>query len=364
MPKAWKIIIVTYLTLTAIFYGYYYFLKPNKLEDVYKSWDGPSYTLTALSLYNSQIAHDNNYILSVDIHPNWTWLPAHFPLYPLLIRAFSGIGYFQAMLLISQVFSLATFIAFYEFVRRLKITNHPLLLTLPMMLLPPRWFLVSHIGATEQIFLFFMLLMLIFWHQKRHLPAAIFGSLAQLTRSQGVLLFVAVGLYALYELVIKRIKFSKLLKSYSPFLLMPLTLLGIFTYFYFRTGDFFAFFSAIKLFKHTQLIPFTVFTYPAPNVQTFWQEVNALDYVFYLAVVLTLFKKKLFRLAILGAIFFLPLPFLRHSDISRYALPLMPLAFVAFEEVIARREIVWASFLMSPAIMAYAVNFMTFNRAL
>lgn len=364
MPRAWKIIIACYLSLTAIFYGYYFFFHPSKLEYVYKSWDGPSYTLTALSLYNPQIAHDNNYILSPDIKPDWTWLPAHFPLYPWLIRAFSGLGYFQAMLLISQFFSLATFIAFYELVRRLKLSQSPLPLTLLMMLLPPRWFLVSHIGATEQIFLFFMLLMLLFWHGKRHVPAAIFGALAQLVRPQGILLFVAVALYALYELVSQRAKVVTLVKAYLPYLLIPLTLLGVFTYFYVRTGDFFAFFDSIRLFQHSQLIPFTVFTYPAPNVETFWQEINAVNYVGYLAAIFVLFQRRLFRLGLLGLIFFLPLPFLRHSDISRYALPLMPLAFIAFEDILSRRGFVWAAYLMSPAIMAYAANFITFNRAL
>lgn len=364
MPKAWKIILIVYLGLTAIFYGYYFFFKPNKLEDVYKSWDGPSYTLTALSLYNPQIAHDNNYILSVDIKPNWTWLPAHFPLYPWLIRLFSRLGYFQAMLLISQVFSFGVFIAFYEFVSRLKFSRSPLNLTLLMMLLPPRWFIVSHIGATEQIFLFFMLLMLLFWHQKKHLPAAIFGSLAQLARPQGILLIVVVGLYALYELFAHRAKLGALVKTYFPYLLIPLTLLGIFTYFHFTTGDFLAFFSAIKLFKHSQILPFTVFSYPAPNVETFWQEINAVNYVAYLAAIFILFRRHLYRLGILGLIFFIPLLFLRHSDISRYALPLLPLALIAFEELLSRREVVLAAYLMSPAIMAYAVNFMTFNRAL
>ena len=364
MFKAWTIIATVYLGLTFIFYGYYYFVKPTKLEDVYKSWDGPSYTLTALSLYDPQIAHDNNYILSVNIKPAWNWLPAHFPLYPWLIRAFSGIGYFQAMLLLSQFFSLSTFIAFYELVRRLKFSKSPLPLTLLMMLLPPRWFIVSHIGATEQVFLFFMLLMLLFWHQKKHLSAAIFGSLAQLARPQGILLFAVVGLFALYELVSHKSKLIPLLRSYLPYLLIPATLFGIFTYFYFQTGDFWAFFPAIKLFQHSQLLPFRVFSYPAPNVETFWQEINAVNYVVYLASIFVLFRRRYIQLGLLGLIFFLPLIFLRHSDISRYAIPLMPLAFIAFEDLLSRKEFVVAALLMSPAVMAYAVNFMTFNRAL
>ena len=364
MPKAWKIIIVAYLFLTTIFYGYYYFYSPTKLEDVYKSWDGPSYTLTALSLYNPQIAHDNNYILSVDIKPTWTWLPAHFPLYPWLIRAFSGLGYFQAMLLLSQAFSMATFITFYEFAQRLKLTKSPLNLTLLMMLVPPRWFIVSHIGATEQIFLFFLLLMLLFWQKNQHLPAAIFASLAQLTRPQGILLFAAVCVYALYEIITKKHDLKSQLKNYFPYLLIPLTLLGIFGYFYLRTGDFLAFFSAIKLFQHSQPLPFRVFSYPAPNVETFWQEINAVNYIAYFAAIILLFSRRLYRFAIVGLIYFFPLLFLRHSDISRYALPLMPLAFIAFEQLLAKRELVLAAYIMSPAIMAYAVNFMTFNRAL
>ncbi len=364
IPKDWKIIVSVYLIATAIFYGYYIFFKPGKMEEVYKSWDGPSYTLTALSLYRPEIAYRNNYILSVDIHPDWTWLPAHFPLYPLLIRIFSPLGYFQAMLLISQLATIATLIIFYELIKTGRLSKHPLYLTLPMIFLPPRWFIVSHVGSSEQIFIAFLLLTLLMLKKQKYLSSAVAASLAQLTRSQGSLLVIGIGMYAIWEMISSGIKLKDQLRKYLPFLLVPASLFAVFTFYKIQTGDFFAFFSAIKLFKSTSATPFSVFTYPNPNIETFWQEVNAYNYVFYLSSVLILFKKKIFLLAFPALIFFLPLPFLMHSDISRYALPLMPMAFVAFEEILSKREITFATLLMSPAVMAYAANFMHFNRAL
>ena len=61
---------------------------------------------------------------------------------------------------------------------------------------------------------------------------------------------------------------------------------------------------------------------------------------------------------------FYPLIFLAHSDISRYAVPLLPFAFIAFSEIIERREFNLAVLLMSPAVMLYAINFMDHNHGI
>lgn len=363
IKKDWMAIIASFVMTCTIFFGYYYATKGTKLNIVYKNWDGPSYVLAAISLYKPEVAYYHNFINSGDIHPDWTWLPAHFPLYPLLIRAFSFLGYFQAMLLISITFTVLTYIAFYELISSLKITKHPLALTLPLIFLSPRWFTVSHVGGSESMFLFFVILFLLFLSRKNHGKAALFIGLAQLARPQAAFFGVGLACIALIELLQTR-DLKKIIKTYYVYLTIPLSVLLVFSFYRLQTGDFFAFFSAISLTKNLQALPFRTFSFPAANIETFWQEVNAYDYLLYGAACLLMFRKKLWQYGVLSLIYFIPLIFLQHSDISRYAIPLLPFAFIAYSEIIEKREFSLAVLLMSPAVMLYAINFMDFNHGI
>ncbi|MFZ2199806.1 MAG: hypothetical protein WAV40_03385, partial [Microgenomates group bacterium] len=154
---------------------------------------------------------------------------------------------------------------------------------------------------------------------------------------------------------------KKIILTYYPYLSIPVALLMVFSFYKLQTGNFFAFFDAIKLTKNLQSLPFQTFTYPSANVETFWQEINAYDYVIYLGACLLMFRKKFWRYGVLSLTYFVPLIFIHHSDISRYAIPLIPFAFVAYSEILEKKEFTWATILMSPAIMMYAINFMDHN---
>lgn len=363
--KDWFIITLAFILSTLALY--FYFFAPGRFGIVYKNWDGPGYVLAAISLYDPEVAADNNFIQSVDINSHWTWLPAHFPLYPLMIRGayeiFGGrVGYFPIALVISLAFSLGALIAFYELAKRVKFVKNPLLLTLPMIVMTPRWFLVSHIAGSEPVFLFFITLGLLFLQDKRAWYAALSFALAQISRPQGALIALAIALYALYELIKSR-DIKKVFLAYYPYLLITSALLLVFSFYYFRTGDFWAFFSAISIFHHFNPTPFSTFSYRAINIETFWQEVNAMDYLLYFAAVLFMFKKKLPLYGLIGLTIFIPLLFLQHSDISRYALPLLPIMFLAYSEIFETKTFNLASLLMLPAVVAYAINFMIYNHA-
>ena len=297
------------------------------------------------------------------MRPNWSWLPAEFPLYPLAIRAFAFVGYFKAMLWLSVLGALVAVIAFYELVRSLHLTRHPLLLTIPFMLIPPRWFIVSHVGTAETWFMAFLILFLLWWNQGRVWHAAAAAALAQAAHPRGALLMIVLAIAVLVEIARDPKGWWSIVRRYLPFLSVPLTLLAVFTFYLIQTGDFFAFFSAIQLFQSTTWLPFQTFTYPNTNIETFWQEANALYYVLYLAAPLMLLKTKYWRLAVYGLVYFVPLIFLRHSDISRYALPIVPIFFIAFRDIFERKEFTLAALLMSPAVIMYAINFMSFNHA-
>ncbi|RLA71852.1 MAG: hypothetical protein DRG30_08030 [Epsilonproteobacteria bacterium] len=356
----WSKLILAFLVSTTIFLGYYLITKHTKLDIVYKNWDGPGYVLVAKSLYDPAVAYENNFFNSGDITPEWSWLPAHFPLYPLLIRAFSFLGYFQAMLLISLGFTLAAYLALYELIKSLKITKHPFLVTFPFIFLSPRWFIVSHVGNSESAFVFFIILFLLYLHKKDHKKSAIFLALAQVTRPHAIFFALGLAIIALIDFI-KSNNRIQVVKTYLPYLLIPASILVVFTFYYFQTGNFWAFFEAISLTKNLQTIPFATFTFPSANIETFWQEINAADYVIYLAAALTMFRKKFWQFGIISLTFFIPLIFLHHTDISRYAIPMLPFAFIAFSEMLEKKELTLATLLMSPAIYMYAINFMDHN---
>ncbi len=327
IKRAWLSPFLAFFITSGIFYGYYFFTMETKLDIVYKNWDGPGYVLSAMSLYRPMIASQHNFFNSADIRPDWTWLPAHFPLVPLLIRTFSFFGYFQAMLLVSLLFTFLSYLALYELISQLKITRFPLLVTLPFIFLSPRWFVVSHLGNSESAFMFFMLMFLLYFHKRKHHSAAIFAALAQATRPHAIFLFLGICLVALWELSRSR-DLKKIFSTYAVYLLMPLTVLAVFTFYKIQTGNFFAFFEAIALTSNLQKIPFHTFTFPNINIETFWQEVNAWDYVLYLAAALFMFRKKLWAFGVIALVYFVPLIFILYTDISRYAIPLLLFAFI------------------------------------
>ena len=190
--------------------------------------------------------------------------------------------------------------------------------------------------------------------------AALFIGLAQLTRPHAAFFGIAMAIIALVELL-RTHDLKLIVKTYYPYLSMPLAILAVFSFYKLQTGNFWAFFEAISLTKNLQSIPFKTFSFPSANIETFWQEVNAYDYVLYLGASLLMFKKRFWQFGVIALTFFTPLIFLKHSDISRYAIPLLPFAFIAYSEIIEKKEFTWATILMSPAVMLYAINFMDHN---
>ncbi|MEI6690150.1 MAG: hypothetical protein WCL07_00205 [bacterium] len=360
--RQWIMIASLFILITTIFYGVYYKLY-GSLDIIYKAWDGPSYVVVAKSLYDPKLAVANNIIHSVDINEKWTWLPAHFPAMPLLIRAFSFIGFFQAMIVLTLLSSLAATLALYEFFKAIKITKHPFWLTLPFLFLSPRWFIVSHTGSSEPLFMALMLVSFTFFTKKNMVKSAIFAALCMLVRPQGVFLGLGYGIVALIELIKTR-QFELIIRKYIYYLLIPVALVGVFTFYYFRTGDFFAFFSAIALFKHFQFSLFPTFNFPAANVETFWQEINALMFVLAGSACLMVLRRRVWWLGVISLTFLAPLLFMQHSDISRYLIPLLPVMFVAYQPILERKSFIVGVILMAPAIMRYALNFLHFNHAI
>lgn len=358
IPKNWYIITGVFFLISITFYIYLYFNTPLGFGPLYRNWDGPSYIVIAKSLYNSELIEKFSVIKELHKY----YYAAHFPLYPFLIRIFSFLGYYQATIFIAQVFTLFSAIAIYEFFKLLKLRD-PLTLALCFLIFTPRWFVVNHTGSSEPMFMFFFIMFLINFFKGDNLKGSLWAMLAQFTRSQGILIFVGVGLYRLYEFLIKRIDFVELVKSVVRYFTVPLALILVFTLYYFQFGTFFAFFKALENYGHIGT-PFRMFGYYNESSIIFPLEVMIFSYLLYGIAVFKLISEKAYKLAAIAIPFFIPIPLLNHLDVSRYAIPLLPFIFVAYNHVFGEKYVKLAMFLSIPATMVWAAAIIVFNQSI
>jgi hypothetical protein len=210
----------------------------NGFATIYRNYDGLEYIVIAKSFYiPSQIA-----ALPFTMTP--TYYASHFPGYSLLILLFSFLGFLKSMLFVSVASTILAAITFYFLVRDFKLSEKPLLLSLIFLVLPARWLIVHSVGSAEPTFILFTLLSIYFFmkaevviNNHRHFwfyifVSAIAGLNAQLTRPQGILLFIAFILYGWFRFYINRhTDFASKLKKhlkFFPLILIPLGLLFIF----------------------------------------------------------------------------------------------------------------------------------------
>lgn len=348
-------IILGFSISTILFFGYYFFFNPFKFQLIYQSWDTPSYVIVAKSFYIPALVE-----LANTVRLPTAYFTAHFPLYPFFIGLFSFVGYFRSAIIVSQVFTLLYFIALYFLIKNIYPKVKLGYVILPMILFTPRWFSVSHIGSSEPILLFFITLSLLFLRKEKYLLSATMAVLAQLTKAYSIFLFFGIALYFLYQLFfIKKENFTQLAKKFWPFSLIPLTLFLIFAYFYYLYPDFSFLFIQQKNVGYFAFPPFNIFNSIKSNV--IWQEGFVYTFIIYLGTVIMLFKKKIYDLAFIGLGLFLPLTMLVHEDLSRHALIMLPLVFIAFEKIVTNKYFQLSLILLYPAIFLYATTFINYN---
>lgn len=336
-------------------------LPAEGMATIMKNYDGLYYIVIAKSLYQPEIISS---LFSFDLPT--IYYAAHFPLYPLLIKI-GGlvVNHLWSMLSITLISSVLAVVVFYFFLKEFKLSKEPLWLTSLFLLFPARWLVVRSVGSPEPLFIFWILTSFYFFKKKNYWWAGVFGGLAQLTKPPGILLFLAYGIYLLWEnwrglrknLPVQLIKLAK--QAY-PLLLIPLTLVGIFTYFCSVYGDFFAYFHSgdnIHLFWP----PLQVFNAAAAWVGTFWLEEVIYIYLLGILGVILLFKQKHYDLGIFAAVFFYTTLFISHRDISRYSLPMWPFLLIAFDKFLVKREFKIAFGVILLPIFLYAINFIAGN---
>lgn len=220
-------------------------LPSGGLSTIIANYDGPLYIVVAKTLYNAQsIKQLFSFPLPVEYYA------AHFPLFPLLIRAVAPVfGYPYALITVTLVSSALVFYFFYLLAKTKTNDENALALTLFFALFPARWLVVRSVGSPEPLFIASIIASIYYFDQKKYLKAGIWGALAQATKSPGILLFVAY-LGALLAPKLKQVasttfanwqKIADFKKTW-PIFLIPAALIAVFGIFKFTLGDFLAYF--------------------------------------------------------------------------------------------------------------------------
>lgn len=314
-------------------------LPQDGMGVIVSNYDGPLYIVIAKSLYNSALIKTFPITLPVEYYA------AHFPLFPILIRIFSYLfGFPYSMLFVTVVSSVFALFFFNKIAQTFVNKKEAMWLTVVFSLLPARWLIVKSVGSAEPLFLATTLASIFYFNKKNYLLAGLFGALAQLTKSPGIILFIAYFLYITIPNIkeMATTKFSSWvskinLKKKLPIFLIPISLLIVFILYSFTFKDFFAYFHSGNNI-HIFFPPFTIFNYSAPWVGTFWLEEVIFVYLFGALALSNLIKNDKSIITWYFAIFFFSTLFISHRDIIRYSLPIVPFIIIAFKETLLKKE--------------------------
>lgn len=330
-------------------------LPAQGMATIVANYDGPLYIVVAKTFYNIE-AIKTSYQFPLPAE----YYAAHFPLFPALIKLASYVlGFPYAMLFVTVISSVLCMYYFY------KLTNS-YWMTFVFSILPARFLVVRSIGSPEPLFIAAITASVFYFSKKKYLLSGIAGAVAAATKSPGILLFIAYGLYLivpkLKEFATK--KFSSVIKSIEwkafPVLLIPLSLLAVFVAYKFTYNDFFAYFHSGDNI-HLLLLPFQVFNYSAPWVGTFWLEEIIFVYLFGALGLIQLIKQKQNLIAWVYGIFFMSTIFVSHRDLLRYSLPILPFFYVAFSKYLETKEFkIVLTFLLIP-IYLFSLAFISQN---
>jgi len=360
--KSVFLICLVSITSSVLISLFFFFFPPLNFEKhvphgsnevLERNYDGPIYVVLAKTLYNQIELQEINFnSLPTNYYAN------HFPLLPTLIRLTSLTGnYFRSLILINWIFAALFAACFYFFLKKFKISEYPLFLSLISLFIPPRWLAVRTVGGSEPVFLLILIICLYYWFEKKYAIASIFMIFLVLTRPPGFFFFfsfLALILYQWHNQNFKTAKLLKIIKEKWTLILMPLTILGLFLFFKFSFGDFWAYFkSGTGTNVHFQWIPFaSVLNYNSPVSEGFL-------YLFavYVAGIYLLWKQNQKQLAIFCLVYLIPNFFMYVDDIYRYLIPISPFCLViGYQNLFKQRVFRYLFPLFLIGIYIYTLN--------
>lgn len=327
----------------------------NGFNTIYRNFDGLEYITIAKTFYNPSL------IAGIPQPQPPIYFASHFPGYAIAISLLAPIsGYLHSMLFVSIIFTILSAWAFYFLVRDFKLCQNPLFISLVFLILPARWLITHSVGSSEPMFIFLCITTFYFLMKDKFLLAAVFGVFAQVTRPPGILLFVAIGLYAFW--MAYQTRSVKKFLAFYPFILIPMALISIFYLFSIQYQDFWAYFHSGDNI-HLNFPPFQVF-----NKEQFWVGDIWLEDIVYIFVLgflggVVLWRKKLFAMSLFVLTFMAAVIFVAHRDASRYLLPGAPFVLIAFERALTSKEFKIILPIILAAIYLYSQNFILNNVA-
>ncbi|MFH2085950.1 MAG: hypothetical protein ABII21_04170 [bacterium] len=285
------------------------------METIVQNFDGLNFLVVAKSWYNPQVIEQINAQFLTGNDP--IYFAAHFPLFAGIVKFFSlALPPPHALLAAVIVTNVLLAIGLYWFFETtLKNRRLALIMSVIALFFPARMLSVRGVGSNEPLFMTFVLVSLTWAIKEKYWPSAIAGALAVLTRSPGIILFAGYILAMWHKP-----------KHFIPYLIMPLTLVGLFVFYGFRYQDLLAYFhSGDNL--HLFFPPFQIFSNMQSWISDMWREDIIYLYVFY-GLGLAMVKDKTVKAYgwIYGAI----LLFVAHRDLGRYALPIAPMALLGY----------------------------------
>jgi hypothetical protein len=311
---------------------------------IYQNFDGVYYIVVAQTWYQKAlIAKNFSFPLPLEYYA------AHFPLYPFLIKVATFLPFLnplRAMLIVNYAATVLAAIVIYELAKSNNLPK-PFWISLAWLFVWPRMLTVRSVGSPETLFILWVFLSLKYFDLKKYWLATVFGILATLTKSPGILLFPAFLLTERFD------------RKAWPVLLIPISLLLLFTFYYIQTGDFWAYFHSGDNI-HLQVLPFKVFDSSQPWVGSLWlEEVIWIYFVAGIGIYNAFRKKRLW--GCFGLVYYLAILFVSHRDVSRYSLPLVPIVLFGLSDMLEKKEVRVALCLIIVPIFFYTLNFMFHN---
>ncbi len=338
-------------------------LPQNGMATIVANYDGPLYLVAAKTLYNkTQIGANFQFPLPTEYYT------AHFPLFPILIRLFGLVtNYPYAMLIVTALSSILAIYFFMKLISQYVERKDVLFLTFLFSIFPARWLIVRSVGSADPLFVASVIASLYFFKNKKYWLAGLWGAIAQLTKSPGILLFISYLIFLLIPVIKNKIFVpagkwieNLNLKKTFPILLIPLSLIAVFSFYKIVQGDFWAYFHSGDNI-HLIFPPFQIFNYSSPWVGTFWLEEIIFIYLLGAIGVYKLFQRKEYELGTFGVIFFFLSLFIAHRDLMRYSLPLVPCLFVAFSDTLIKKEFKIGLMVVIIPIYLYCLAFISQN---
>lgn len=330
-------------------------LPQNGMATIVSNYDGPLYLVVAKTLYNKALISE-----SFQFPLPTEYYTAHFPLFPLTIKAFGIlINYPYAMLLATIVSSSLALLFFEKLISQYVDEKSAMFLTFMFSIFPARWLIVRSVGSADPLFVAGIIASVYYFKNKKFWPSALWGMVATFTKSPGILLFAAYGIYYLIE-SFKNKKFNLNIKKTYPLTLIPISLVLVFLLYMVTQGDFFAYFHSGDNI-HLGFPPFQIFNFSLPWVGTYWLEEIIFIYAVGAIGIYKLFQKREYELASFAGLFYLTILFVSHRDILRYFLPVVPFLFVGFSEFLTKKEVRVTLAIIAVPIYLYSLAFISQN---